>query len=530
MPDREPERPRRRAREKVEAVASRLFAELTRRFPVQASSDEFHYFPQVETDDRGIGEWDDLSPQSIAEMVRLLEQWEAELESSKDLTPDPETSADVNILVRAGATLRGEFDDVRFFRTQPTLYLSICSIGLAEALERPGRAGWQDRIKRLPEFLDLAAENLEDPPAIHRDLGLEMAEDTKKWIESLPTEPGLDKAIDALRRFGQKIKSMPVRDDFRLEPALLDRVVRDHVGCGMSASEAMAEIEAELREMEERMADEAARISPGAGWAEVMDSVPLPPLGDDGLFGLYRSEVGKLGRHCLEKGLVGRELYESAPVKVEPTPPYLAAIRSAAAYSMPPGHPPRTGTFYIIDHDVAPELFQTLHRDCRMLAAHETYPGHHLLDSHRWRHERTVRRHLEFPLFYEGWACFGEELMRHTGYFDQTHDRLILARRNYWRAIRGKIDLGLQAGEVNLEKAADMLAAAGMDRGRAGRIVNKYTLKPAYQLCYTIGSRRFRALYERLGSGRPGRFAKRVLAQGEIGFDGLERALGGLDR
>jgi hypothetical protein len=52
-------------------------------------------------------------------------------------------------------------------------------------------------------------------------------------------------------------------------------------------------------------------------------------------------------------------------------------------------------------------------------------------------------------------------------------------------------------------------------------------LKPGYQLAYTIGRRRFRGLYDMYGSRHGGAagFARRVLHQGEIGFDHLEKVL-----
>ena len=58
-------------------------------------------------------------------------------------------------------------------------------------------------------------------------------------------------------------------------------------------------------------------------------------------------------------------------------------------------------------------------------------------------------------------------------------------------------------------------------------MVKRYTLKPGYQLSYTIGRRGFRSLYNQYSAtgGQPAGFARRVFAQGEIGLDQLEKVL-----
>ena len=230
-----------------------------------------------------------------------------------------------------------------------------------------------------------------------------------------------------------------------------------------------------------------------------------------------------MGTHCLDKGLVTHDTLTACPVEVTTVPAHLAPIRSAAAYSMPPGHPPRGGTFYLM----ASRKFQRIPRAVKLLTAHETFPGHHLLDTARWDHRRPVRRHVEFPLFYEGWASFSEELMFDTGFFSSDTERVLLAKRRFWRAVRGRIDVDLQTGARELHAAAAYLMETGLKKEHALSMVKRYTLKPGYQLSYTLGRRGFRTLYNRYrpADGQPEAFARRVLAQGEIGLDQLEREL-----
>jgi len=190
---------------------------------------------------------------------------------------------------------------------------------------------------------------------------------------------------------------------------------------------------------------------------------------------------------------------------------------------MPPRHPPMGGTFFILEsgkNDPIPIDYQ-------LLTAHETFPGHHLLDTCRWQQTRAIRRHIEFPLFYEGWASFAEELMFETGFFSGQTNRILMAKRRFWRAVRGQIDVDIHTRVRTLDEAASMLTSTGMPQDRARAMVRRYCLKPGYQLSYTIGRRRFLKIYTSWcrENKNPAEFARKVLEEGEIGFHHLEKIL-----
>jgi uncharacterized protein (DUF885 family) len=115
--------------------------------------------------------------------------------------------------------------------------------------------------------------------------------------------------------------------------------------------------------------------------------------------------------------------------------------------------------------------------------------------------------------------------MRQTGYFNSPGERLLVARRRLWRAIRGKVDLGLQTGAMDLKMAAGYLGKTGVVVKDAISVVRKYPLNPGYQLCYTIGLHRFLDLYQRYGQQNLKNFVAAVLYRGEIDFKDLEYAL-----
>ena len=115
--------------------------------------------------------------------------------------------------------------------------------------------------------------------------------------------------------------------------------------------------------------------------------------------------------------------------------------------------------------------------------------------------------------------------MRLTGYFSEPGDQLLLAKRRLQRAMRGKVDIGLQTGTMNISTATRYLKETGISTEQAMSSVRKYTLNPGYQLCYTLGLRRFLDLFERYGRDNLQNFVQTVLAQGEIHFTDLEKIL-----
>ena len=518
----------------VEVIGRNMFEVLARTFPVACASDEFFYFPQVRLPEPQWSTWDCFSLDTVAELVQRLSGWENELDLLASHESDLEVQIDIALLQHFSRTLREHLSEVRIWEFQPTFYLTLVCIGLAEAMESEDSAAKHDRARSLTTFLDQASRNLNCVPVLFRDIALEMVSDTRNYLGFLgKTLPELLSALAALDRFEDVLKNVSTREDFLLPRELLEYILRFHIHCEMNIQEINHTLDQEIDDMQRILDDEARSFVPDGSkvkrghplWWKALKSIPMPAVGKEGLVGLYQSEVNRLAKHCLEQGLVSPSLVDSCPVRVVSMPSFLSAIRTASSYSIPPKHPPSGGTFYILNNDVPDEAQQKHHREYRMLSAHETYPGHHLLDVSRWSFTRPCRRAVEQPIFYEGWACFAEELMRLTGYFSEPGDRLLLAKRRLWRAIRGKVDIGLQTGTMDISTAAEYLKETSISIEQAMSSVRKYTLNPGYQLCYTLGLRRFLDLFARYSGDNLPNFVKTVLNQGEIDFTDLEKTL-----
>jgi uncharacterized protein (DUF885 family) len=137
-----------------------------------------------------------------------------------------------------------------------------------------------------------------------------------------------------------------------------------------------------------------------------------------------------------------------------------------------------------------------------------------------------VRRQIESPLFYEGWAYYAESLLLEYGYVTGPLERLVDLKRRLWRAARCQVDVGLNTGQLAEEGAIDLISKAGFSRDEARRQVERFKLNPGYQLCYTLGRYEIwklrRAHADRMGLEA---FHQALLAGGEIPFHLAEKRL-----
>ncbi|MBN2438955.1 MAG: DUF885 family protein [Deltaproteobacteria bacterium] len=467
-------------------------------------------------------------PDKIAEVNARLSSAERAIGLISRETEDLDIFADAETLRRMAQTLREQLVWVRFHETQPTFHLTIMCTALAAALGNSDRREWDVRTQTLPSFLTQAQEVLLDMPQLFRDMGLEMIRDIAAWLQSLEMERNeLAPVFSAMERFADFLRSARTRSDYLLPPEIVERIVKEHIGCGVGPDEVRNVLMEEIDETERIMGEAGDTLFPGTVWRKAIRRIPLPAFSAGGQLEMYRKEADNLLQHCIACGIVTENISRRSPLRVSALPPYLKAIRAASAYSFTPANASQKGTFYIVPPEGPWSDNREELAEYRMVTAHETYPGHHLLDTRRWHFISPSRRRVESPLFYEGWACFAEELMRETGYFSGPADLLLLANRRHRRAVRGLVDLDLQTGKPARRAAVQILVEAGFAADTAASVVPKYALRPGYQVCYAFGLRRFLDLYHRYGTGDAKRFVEQVLSCGEIGFDLLEKNLHG---
>lgn len=519
----------------IEETASGILYSVARTFPVACASDEFYYFPHIATDHMPDSTWDDFSPGSVSKVIHDIAETLLILKGIKIPVEEPGLQTDRNVLLHFLTTLQNHLDEHLTWKKQPSFYLTLMNIGLVQAMCSEDPEIIRRKVKVLPGFIEQAARNLEDIPSPWLEIGLSMIPDCEKLLVSIPGEiTGKNQSLNELDHLKSVLKNMKPAEEPDIPDESHRRIYNRHLATGLVLSEISKILENEIGEMWGMMVEEAGHIlkntvklsqNPGKLIKRVYQDIIShdQPHGD--ILMLFKDEINRIRNHLVDSGILPDELKHLCPVFVREMPDYIKAIRSASSYSIYPQHPPREGIFFVLSHAASGKPVEHL-TEYRMLTAHETYPGHHLLDSSRLSLQNIIRRSLEFPVFYEGWACFAEMLLEITGYFSRPADRFILAKRRYWRAIRGKVDMGLQTKKLNFDEAANILQDAGIQKDRALQAVRIYTLNPGYQVCYTVGIRRFLNLFDRYGRGDPVYFVRTVLSGGEILFGDLEKRLG----
>lgn len=508
---------------RLDKLADEIYTALAAQFPVCLASDEFHFFPHFRSVAEDESAWDDFSEGAVRNFFSNVMQWQTRLDELRPRFTASDVTVDIDLLSRVLTTLYEQLKRVRVHQTQPTFYLTIISIGLAEALSE-SREALERRITALPAFLETAMANLTHVPVVAAEVVRQMIPGLTTWISILPlTNAERDAAMAIFQRFHTHLDRIDTAADFRLPGDLYARVADYHMGCQMGLEEIEWHLNREIEAAENRLLESAGRISGGQTWQEVFQDLPSPAAPQNDVQALYSGGIARLKRHCLEQGFFSDRQITGSEIEIKAIAEHMLPVRANAAYSMPPGHPPGGGVFYILPLNRRP-----VPRDMMLLAAHETYPGHHLLDTLRWNQRRPLRRCLEFPLFYEGWASFCEEILFDSEFFSGPADSLMMAKRRFWRAMRGRAELRIHTGRYTLDEATQDLAGVGLvTKDQALAMVRRYALKPGYQLAYAIGRRKFRQLYTAFsGQGQPlADFMRNVLAHGEIGFDHLAERL-----
>jgi uncharacterized protein (DUF885 family) len=328
------------------------------------------------------------------------------------------------------------------------------------------------------------------------------------------------------------LRATPPLPDRSCSAQTLEATLRERFRSSWKIEDISALAELERRRSLEELAGWASRIDPGRSWQAIYKAGSGRDRAADPVR-LSTEEVRSLQRFFA--GTVFEVPEAAEPLQLAPVPSYLQSVRSAASFAAAlrsgetssfflspqeaPGDTPSAGKA-----ERAPQ-----HQDVRFLTAHETIPGHHLIDARRRGLSNPVRRQIESPLFYEGFATYAEGLLCETGYADTPWDRLVEQRRRLWRACRCRLEVEMYRGRMTREQGAELLAEAGIPFGRALAQVDRYRLAPGYQLCYTLGSYELRQLsasfLPRLGWDG---FHQAVLASGQIPFFLLRRRLSGL--
>ena len=524
----------------IDRIANEYFSLLARAFPVMCASDEFHFLPRVQEAVEFLDRMDELSQEAIGEAMASVHDLQNQLRKQR-AARDVEKEIDRQFLLHNMAGVLIELEEVQSWRHNPLMYLKVGCIGVDHAGNKPA-ANEQERFDRTAErliglngLLRQAGKNLRTIPGPYYRVAVAMAEDAQEYVEEILRERKIDshrrqlvqtcsEAQQALVDFSQRLREIGPTPAAAVQSISVEDLVQRHFGCTRQLEEIFAIAEEEWQDSLAELDRLRRSIDASKKWQQLYESyLPIPGEHLD-LFQLYGNEIESLRNLCRKLKLLDGHLDQE--VMLSETPTYLRSVRSGASYSAPVTiDNGEQACFYITAANIAGNSHmdilrrQRLHREFRFLSAHETYPGHHLLDSIRRNLENPVRCQIESPLFYEGWAYYAESILAESGYVKNELELLVDCKRRLWRAARCLIDSGLAMQHFSTEKAADLLVSVGFAAEEAITQVERFRLNPGYQLCYSLGKYEIVELRQRfLPTLGWQHFHRLLLEGGEIPF------------
>ena len=535
--------------QRIRNLADDYFSFLARNFPVMCASDEFHFMPRVEEACQFYDSLDSMEEAEIINCTRRLKVWENETErmlenhawQSTVQKRNDETMlqaySDLHLLKSSISALLIEFEYKKSWKHNPLLYLKIGFIGIDHALQKPSASKRETlerarkRLETMPTLLNRARENLDVVPEIYLRGALDMADDCRAYLEEIPKSSpengelssAAAKAAAALAIFRDHLSHVRPGAASPMNPKmLLEKTVRDHFQLGLTIPEIMGVARTQWDENLHVLEELGSRATTEGGWLALYDSMRPCELRNMDIIELYRQEYRRLQNHFNSLWSFWKE--EEARLHICETPRYLRSIRASASFSAAFSRDSREDSFFYIttvlpDEEESKSLNSRLHREYLFLTAHETCPGHHYLDHIRRNIPNSVRRQIESPLFYEGWATFAESLLLETGYTKDTREKIVFHKRNLWRAARCLVDVGLTAGLMDMEEARRLLMTSGFSEDEATSQIRRFRLNPGYQLCYSLGLHEILKLKRNYGTllGND-RFHLLLLKGGELPF------------
>jgi uncharacterized protein (DUF885 family) len=357
-------------------------------------------------------------------------------------------------------------------------------------------------------------DNIQSVPETYYQASMLMAGDCKQYLN--------DKTAGALEDFNRFLKSISPEPDKRFAVSTLETSLTDHFLSSHSPEEIYVIARGEWQEILGQLKNLQIHIDPNKTWDQLYHDYTPSKTQKEEIIALYGDEINRLRRFFSQNGF-DEELL-SAPIEIAYTPTYLKSVRSSASFAAAFSRDPQEKSYFYIStqfprhnsEETDHHLQQRLNREYKMLTAHETIPGHHFLDSFRRKLKNPIRRQIESPLFYEGWASYAESMLIQYG---------------YWRSARCQIDVGLTIGKLSENKAVDLLQICGFASAEAKRQLDRFRLNPGYQLCYGYGSYEFKQLKKKYGHFLEGKeFYSFLLEGGELPFHLIEKRFENLHR
>lgn len=520
-------------------AAGKFFSYLAKSFPVMCASGAFPLFPPVTEASKYLNRLDDLSVKAINKHVVKLNHFKRDFLAFEAKASTFEERAVARGLLLCVNGVIVELDSVRAWEKRPEIYLQIAFSGLEQAVFMPSKnekvrhKNFLKRLKAAPEMLRLASVNVESISSSHRAAAQTMVRDCARYLTELgESELGqagkgphlLADTLTALRDFDRFVTSRPEADES--EGVTFEFMAENVLGTDKTAQEIFVMAEKEYAYRLDALRKAAFDIDPDSDWQSLSNGYVGADDGDIDAHDLIVREIHRLRCFMLETALPG--VFTDTPLRIVPQPIHLASTLHPIHYA------PALGAWENESSRcfVSPQIFSgrgfrdnpmrlaRRRQEFAFMAARQTYPGRHLLDSQRRSLENSPLSQVTNPLFMAGWFAFAESLLDELGYFSSPLDRLVHQKRCLRRAALAMIDAGLAVGNLDQDRCLAILGEAGYSKEESLENVRAIRLQPSERAMPVLGLTEFVSLRKQ-SNMEIGPFCKALFAHGQLPFSFL---------
>jgi uncharacterized protein (DUF885 family) len=501
------------------AVADRYFEEVLFKYsPTRATRAGLHaYDTRLE----------DFSRAAIEAQIAALKDFEDRVERVQPAST-PDAAGDRELLLSDIRSSLLELTTIRRWEKDPNVYSSgitesafvIMSRNFASPDQR--LASLVAREKQMPRVLELARENLKNPPRWYTAIALEQLPGIISFFENdVPAAFKEAKDADTLRELArsnaQVLSALRTYQQF-LQEDLLPRSGGDYrIGADTYRKkllfdeavdlplDRLLEIgKGDLRRNQREFQRVAKLLAPDRTPEQVLQELGADHPPPAGLLQAFRDTFGDL------RGFIERRRIVTIPSPVLPiveeTPPFMRALSFASMDTPGPFEKRAEEAFFNVTlpeqtwtREQVEEHMAGFNRGTVISTAiHEAYPGHYVQFLWVQRAPNKVRQLLGCSSNAEGWAHYSEQMMLDEGYgraadlvekddiaflklrLGQLQDALL-------RNARYLVGIQMHTGDMTFEQAVEFFQKEGyQSHENALRETKRGTSDPTY-LVYTLG-------------------------------------------
>jgi hypothetical protein len=503
-------------------LARKYFTYVSKHFPVMCASGAFPMLPPAMDAAKHLDRLDDLSRRDLTKHVTVLAGFKQDFLSAAAKAKTPEIKAQAHALALSAGGAATELDSILTQARGPEIYLQVAFTGLEQAADLPAKNDkarqkrFIRRLRDIPDLLAHALNNVETVNPASRGAAQTMIRDCARYLTDLGnSELGrtgkaprhLTDALNALKDFDRFVTSRPETSENR-GPSFTEKA-ETVLGTDRSPQDILAIAEEEFDRRLASLRWLEGEIGGGRSWQQMYDGHQGPDIGGAEALDAVVREIHRLRRFVHEVALPG--VFADTPLRIEPQPLHLTSTLR------PIHHDPAIGAWENEPSRcyISPQIFSgrgfrddpirlaRVRKEFPFMAAAQTYPGRHLLDSQRRALGDSPMAQLTNPLFMAGWIAFAENLLEELGYLETPLDRLVHHKRGLARAALAMVDAGLAVGSMDQEACLSVLGQAGYSKEESLNHVRAILLAPTSRAMPVLGLHEITDLRRQAGLDLP---------------------------